>query len=378
MNHTGYAQVLEEYTAAGLAKSYLLGDDVLGQSTSAVSFQTSYLLSDGHGSTRLLADSAGAITDRMSYDAYGIKLGTSSTVLSPQASDLGYSGEQYDNSLQMAYHRARYYDQSAGLWNRLDPYSGNHSDPQSLHKYAFCHQDPVNGIDPTGEGILTEFLTGLGLSQTLATFTAGAIVGASVNVTWTVLMGLWQHYYLGDDSVFSNGEFWYDLGLSATEGAIMGGVGAVAGLPYQGKIAGLQTIFSKEMLKYIGIPAFIKAVMGTMLSAWRDHLQGHNWTIEQISGGILFGTLFNATFDFAEVGLSRLYSGETPRRQRKVRKAYAQKYKKWLVDSPVSEAKMLDYADALKKMDEKLYWVNSPLVILAWKLSEKLARAMAE
>jgi RHS repeat-associated protein len=98
----------------------------------------------------MLADSAGTITDRMTYDAYGVTLGDSPSVLSPQTSDLGYSGEQYDPHLQMAYHRARYYDPAAGLWNRLDPFAGNHFDPQSLHKYVYCHSDPVNGVDPTG------------------------------------------------------------------------------------------------------------------------------------------------------------------------------------------------------------------------------------
>jgi len=32
----------------------------------------------------------------------------------------------------------------------MDPYAGNTSDPQSLHKYLYCHANPVNGIDPSG------------------------------------------------------------------------------------------------------------------------------------------------------------------------------------------------------------------------------------
>ena len=35
---------------------------------------------------------------------------------------------------------------------------GSNQDPQSLHKYAYCHGDPVNGIDPTGEFTLIEVL----------------------------------------------------------------------------------------------------------------------------------------------------------------------------------------------------------------------------
>jgi len=48
------------------------------------------------------------------------------------------------------YLRARYYNPLNGLFNRMDPYSGNMQDPQSLHKYAYVHNNPVNNIDPTG------------------------------------------------------------------------------------------------------------------------------------------------------------------------------------------------------------------------------------
>jgi hypothetical protein len=45
---------------------------------------------------------------------------------------------------------ARYYNPANGVFNRLDPYAGNTHDPQSLHKYTYVHNNPVNGVDPTG------------------------------------------------------------------------------------------------------------------------------------------------------------------------------------------------------------------------------------
>jgi hypothetical protein len=33
----------------------------------------------------------------------------------------------------------------------MDDYPGNYSDPQSLHKYLYCHANPINSIDPTGK-----------------------------------------------------------------------------------------------------------------------------------------------------------------------------------------------------------------------------------
>ncbi len=150
--HTGYAQVFEETSTLGanVVRSYILGDDVLSQNVNGV---ISYLLYDGHGSTRQLAGDDGGVTANYAYDAYGKMLGGNPGVTDGKqsATDLLYAGEQFDPGLQMEYLRARYYDQDNGRFNRLDPFDGNSEDPQSLHKYAYAHCDPVNGIDPSGE-----------------------------------------------------------------------------------------------------------------------------------------------------------------------------------------------------------------------------------
>jgi len=47
--------------------------------------------------------------------------------------------------------RRVYLNPDTGRFNRPDPWSGNNFDPQSLHKYAYAHCDPVSGIDPSGK-----------------------------------------------------------------------------------------------------------------------------------------------------------------------------------------------------------------------------------
>ncbi len=74
------------------------------------------------------------IVDAYSYDGYGVMLQNGDTFLgggtqtpgttAKQASNLLYTGEQYDSSLSQYYLRARYYNPSNGLFNRTDPYSG--------------------------------------------------------------------------------------------------------------------------------------------------------------------------------------------------------------------------------------------------------------
>ncbi|MEN6309508.1 MAG: Tox-REase-5 domain-containing protein [Anaerohalosphaeraceae bacterium] len=167
-NPTGYAQVLEEtttrYDAADVLLSvertdYVIGEDVISQTKSNCDLETSvwtasatqYLLYDGHGSTRQLMNANLSVQDSYSYDGYGVMLGSAAGSANAAQTNLLYCGEQYDSALSQYYLRARYYNPANGLFNQLDPYAGNMQDPQSLHKYLYCHANPVNGIDPSGE-----------------------------------------------------------------------------------------------------------------------------------------------------------------------------------------------------------------------------------
>ncbi len=152
MNHTGYAQVMEERTAVGSApvRTYVIGDDVISQTGGGGAPVTEYMLYDGHLSTRQLADAAQTITESYTYDAYGVMPAGNPTMAQPSRTSLLYSGEAFDAPTQHYYLRARYYNPSNGRFTQMDPADGQGSDPQSLHKYAYAHGNPVNGIDPGG------------------------------------------------------------------------------------------------------------------------------------------------------------------------------------------------------------------------------------
>ena len=176
INHTGYAQILEETNNGSLVKSYTIGDDILSQSSGS---GVRHFLYDGHGSTRMLADTSGAITSRYDYDAYGIMVGGNPNLANPAETDMLYSGEQFDIELQQQYLRARLYDQNTGRFPSLDPYAGNNYDPQSLHKYNYCHNDPVNGIDPSGE-ICIEITVGMAIMISVAAIFSIVSIGLAI------------------------------------------------------------------------------------------------------------------------------------------------------------------------------------------------------
>jgi hypothetical protein len=68
-NLTGFSQVLEELPAVGAAPTatYTLGSQIISQEKSGTIL---YLMADGHGSTRLLTDSSGAVQNAFTYDGY--------------------------------------------------------------------------------------------------------------------------------------------------------------------------------------------------------------------------------------------------------------------------------------------------------------------
>ena len=173
-NKSGYAQTLREtkYDENGnLVKQidYTFGDDEIAQRVrdfdaggSVTSDETLVFGHDGHGSVRVLYDLAGTATkiiQAFTFSAYGQMLAlhnaaAQNIAVSGRLSSTGYSGETFDSASQQQYLRARFYNSSNGRFNRLDPFVGNNNDPQSLHKYAYVHGDPISGVDPTGEFVV--------------------------------------------------------------------------------------------------------------------------------------------------------------------------------------------------------------------------------
>lgn len=144
VNPSGYAQVLEEYRGSSLTNVYNYGLSLISQRKP--DFSTNYFISDGHGSTRMLADIGGAAVNVFVYDAYGNLIASNGLL---QTAYL-YSGQQYDFDLGLYLNRARYLKTGTGRFWTSDSTEGDNEDPRSLHKYLYAADDPVNLDDPSG------------------------------------------------------------------------------------------------------------------------------------------------------------------------------------------------------------------------------------
>jgi RHS repeat-associated protein len=172
VNPTGYAQVLAEFTVSGstveFQKAYVYGHRLLGERLPAVgsaAAEYKYYAADVLGSTRFTVQgSSGAVGTEYAYEAYGKLLGTEPATGSAYL----YTGEQWDGDVQAYYLRARWYLPAIGRFTSRDTYDGSLEDPISRNKYLYCHADPVNNIDPSGNLTLTEFISSSAFRWTLA------------------------------------------------------------------------------------------------------------------------------------------------------------------------------------------------------------------
>ncbi|MDD4098951.1 MAG: hypothetical protein PHC30_09285, partial [Lentisphaeria bacterium] len=115
------------------------------------------IYSSRHGRLRCLTDQAGSVhglcngddpgPDSLNdYDAWGEALpGDGEPAAGP-----GFAGEWYDPETGLVYLRSRFYWPEFGIFISRDRHPGDPEQPLSLHRYAYCRNDPVNHCDPTG------------------------------------------------------------------------------------------------------------------------------------------------------------------------------------------------------------------------------------
>jgi RHS repeat-associated protein len=101
----------------------------------------SYYHQDHLGSTRLLSNHTGTVTDSFTYDACGNQITYSGTTVTP-FHWIGLSGYYWDIELTTYYIRARSYDPRSGQWRSQDPLAVR---PRNgLYRFIFAARPPMH------------------------------------------------------------------------------------------------------------------------------------------------------------------------------------------------------------------------------------------
>ena len=151
-------------TLVGGSLTNVLVYDAVGQlvaeyNTTTVMGGTQYLFTDHQGTPRVVTNSQGGVIARHDYLPFGEDVlntvGVRASVPgygSTEAARQKYAGMETNEATGMAHTLWRQYDSKSGRWTAPDPYRGSMSvdSPQSLNRYSYVDNDPLNLTDPTG------------------------------------------------------------------------------------------------------------------------------------------------------------------------------------------------------------------------------------
>ncbi|MCL2706550.1 MAG: RHS repeat-associated core domain-containing protein, partial [Dehalococcoidia bacterium] len=248
-----------------VSAKYIRGINLLASETGN---GRSYFLFNAHGDVVQLTDGLGIVTKSYVYDAFGNEHDRDPNDLNPWR----YCGEYYDSETGTYYLRARYYDPNIGRFISADPhwnvgnmiYGDNpvkwnerepdEKDPlglatytlvpslatimQSGNLYAYCSNNPVMFVDPSGEIFM------------FVTAAVGAVAGAVVG---------------GVVAAATGNNVWAGAAIGAAAGGLIGlGAGAAAGI----LLAGSATASTASVMAGASL-AMVKAgtVTGTLGAA---------------------------------------------------------------------------------------------------------------
>jgi len=107
-----------------------------------------YILSDHLGSVVGITDDEGTLTSQQRYLPFGgvRQLGGSFIT----QTDYGYTGQRDDSYIKLMDYDFRWYKPELGRFISPDSIVPNHADPQSLNRYSYVANRPINFNDPTG------------------------------------------------------------------------------------------------------------------------------------------------------------------------------------------------------------------------------------
>ena len=221
------------------------------------------------------------------YDAYGNCKIFKDTDNIATYNPYRYRGYYYDEETELYYLQTRYYDPRTGRFLNAD--SVEYADPETLNGlnlYAYCGNNPVMNVDPTGRAFFTALLIGL---------VVGAIIGGVIGGT-----------VKGVEAYEDGARDWELAGEiieGAAIGAVVGGVsGALIGAGGEMIMAGLPLIGGGAAMAIAGGGA---AAAGTIAAGAGAVVVGG--TVAGV-GALISG--LGITVLFAQTGKSNGYYGK--------------------------------------------------------------------
>ena len=179
-----------------------LGDSRVASVSGA---QTLYYHDDHLGGTNVLTDGTGALKEVIEYEPFGTESRHDRYGSSAEVALYYFTGQRKDDETGLYFYNARYYDPVLGRFIQADTIVQSPSNPQTLNRYTYCNNNPVNYTDPDGHFWFIPLIIAA---------IKGAIVGAIIG---------------GAVAAATGGNIGQGFATGAIGGAIFGGVGNIIG-----------------------------------------------------------------------------------------------------------------------------------------------------
>ncbi|HMZ20570.1 MAG TPA: RHS repeat-associated core domain-containing protein, partial [Blastocatellia bacterium] len=145
-------QSVMEVTSASVQRAYVYnnGKIVAMQATDG---QFYWLHTNHMGNSRAMTDASGTLTYKGQFDPYGATLTEWSGSGNINLNSKKFTGYERDSATGLDYAQARMYNSARGRFMTPDPIglkAANTKQPESLNRYAYVQNDPVNYVDSSG------------------------------------------------------------------------------------------------------------------------------------------------------------------------------------------------------------------------------------
>ncbi|MDP2905938.1 MAG: RHS repeat-associated core domain-containing protein, partial [Candidatus Omnitrophota bacterium] len=139
---------------------------------------TNFYHSDHLGSSNVISGKDGKLVQYCEYTPYGTTA-RNVVIASPVGAKQSpvkhlFTGKELD-ATGLYFYGARYYDPEIGRFITADTIVQAPYDPQSLNRYSYCRNNPINYVDPTGHSWWTSIWKAF-----VGTFIGGLVTGIAV------------------------------------------------------------------------------------------------------------------------------------------------------------------------------------------------------
>lgn len=227
---------------------------------------TNFLFHDHLGSVDVITGSDGTIVKEMSFDAWGQRRNAtdwSSLTASQQIAfdtsltTQGFTGHEEVDEVGIIHMNGRIYDPTMGRFLQADTFVQDPTDSQSLNRYSYTSNNPLNAIDPSGYFSLKKLLK-IVIAVVAAIYTFGAVM------SWATQVGGWA---TSTATIAGSSMSYMTTGGMIAAGAVAGAsAGFVSGLVLTGTFKGAAQ------------GAFSGAVFGGLGGAF-----GNAWSLRRVS-----------------------------------------------------------------------------------------------